>query len=475
MITITRRLARQLQSLLRRAGFDKQTGAAKDWIALRAGSDGLRIQAASDGIAIEYHQPGQFGSEEVILPRSLLAAVEGRSDDAVTLRRQEAGTVLINWTDGNIPRFIEHALTESAGIEVKVLRLPDSLLTNPAELLLALQAATAIADCDSTRYALDCLQLRGSEGKIVTTDGRQVLVQSGFQFPWIEELLVPASKVFACRELAGAEPVDVGLIDNWVAFKLGQWSIWLAVNQHGRFPKVDDLLNRPSAATSRISIGETDAEFLQHTLGRLPNHDATNQSITLDLNGQVIVRSKSTADSRATELVLSHSTLAGDQLAVTSNRTFLAQALKLGFREVCFFGSRAPALCDDCRRQYLWALLDPEGATRAGDDPIRVESANYVPAISIDPSTRARRREPMAQHRAYSKRTPTERRHAKTSNNTALTGHSSIEQAIFVRTALRATVIHTNNLVRSLKREKRQSRLVASTLASLKQLQKVAG
>ena len=48
-----------------------------------------------------------------------------------------------------------------------------------------------------------------------------------------------------------------------------------------------------------------------------------------------------------------------------------------------------------------------------------------------------------------------------------------IEQAITFRDSLRTAVIQANELIRCLKRQKREARLVQSTLASLKQLQKV--
>ena len=52
---------------------------------------------------------------------------------------------------------------------------------------------------------------------------------------------------------------------------------------------------------------------------------------------------------------------------------------------------------------------------------------------------------------------------------------SPIEQVVVLRNKFRETVNLSNELIRSLKRQKKQSRLVASTLASLKELQKVAG
>ena len=51
---------------------------------------------------------------------------------------------------------------------------------------------------------------------------------------------------------------------------------------------------------------------------------------------------------------------------------------------------------------------------------------------------------------------------------------TAIQQALALRDSLRDVLSQTNHLVAALKREKRQARLVATTLASLKQLQAVS-
>jgi hypothetical protein len=51
---------------------------------------------------------------------------------------------------------------------------------------------------------------------------------------------------------------------------------------------------------------------------------------------------------------------------------------------------------------------------------------------------------------------------------------SPMEAAIAVRDSLRGTLLQTVNLIAALKRQEKQSRLVKSTLDSLKQLQSVA-
>ena len=49
----------------------------------------------------------------------------------------------------------------------------------------------------------------------------------------------------------------------------------------------------------------------------------------------------------------------------------------------------------------------------------------------------------------------------------------TIEQTIALRDALRAAVVQANELIRTLKHQKRETRIVNSTLESLRQLQKV--
>jgi hypothetical protein len=62
---------------------------------------------------------------------------------------------------------------------------------------------------------------------------------------------------------------------------------------------------------------------------------------------------------------------------------------------------------------------------------------------------------------------------AKRSRNA--TNGGPIEQGITLRDALVTAAREANDLVRVLKRQKGQDRIVANTLASLKALQKVAG
>ena len=391
----------------------------------------------SDQVALEYHQPGSFDAHQLLVPAGFLAACEGRTADPVSLEPRGDGKVLASWIDRGIPQSVEYEAVQEPGCD-SFPSVPDSFEPNTPELYPALKAALAIVPQDRSRYALDCLQLRGADGKLVVTDGRQILVQSGFQFPWTDELLVPASKVLACNELYREGPSSVGIAGDWVVFRSGPWTVWLPIEREARFPKIDDLIRQPTTATSRLRIDPLDAEFLAGTLDRLPCDNDLNQAVTLDLNGQMAVRGRPAAAAQSTELILSRSTLEGEPIAIATNREFLARALKLEFHEVCLFGPRAPAVCDDGRRQYVWALIDPESVVRRSEEAIRIESAAYgTPSPNAQPKTN-RRRFTVTRAKSEPAASASNGKHHKPKRNGASTDStiSPIAQAVALRTSI---------------------------------------
>jgi len=72
------------------------------------------------------------------------------------------------------------------------LQRPDvELTTNPPGLMAALKEASLTCDHNSARYALSCIRLRGETGGLAATDSRQLLEESGFSFPWDDDVLIP--------------------------------------------------------------------------------------------------------------------------------------------------------------------------------------------------------------------------------------------------------------------------------------------
>lgn len=246
MLLITRRLAGRLCVVLRKA-LNLTTYGLLPPVALIGGPDGLRVRSRTPDAAAEFHLAGEQPAEHVAVPFELLADVEGRKDEPVEIRLHE-GRVLASWRDASVPQVVQHDAPESPSQDWPL--VPQRLAENPPGLLKALDDACQTTDPDSTRFALGCVQVQGGAGKIVATDGRQLLIQSGFAFPWDGDSLVRGTKVFGSPHLPQDEPVLVGRTDDWFALSVGPWTFWRRIDKEGRFPKVEDHVQRPQQAVA---------------------------------------------------------------------------------------------------------------------------------------------------------------------------------------------------------------------------------
>jgi len=390
----------------------------------------------------------------------------------VTLERIDQH-VAVQWNDGGIPQVIR-VDAEAPDEDFPV--VPSEMAANDARIVTALRDAAATADNNATRYALNCLQLQGEPGKVAATDGRQLLIQHGFDFPWDDDVLIPARKVFASRELLNNQSAEVGRSDDWVCFRIGPWILQFKIEKESRFPRVEDHVPKANSAATTLRLSAADAEFLINALKRLPNDDDGNRPVTVDLNGTVAVRAKSEEQSAPTELILTNTSRSGEVIRFNTNRDLLARAVKLGFREVRLTGPEAPAVCCDQNRQYLWALLGKDGAIESRPQAIRIESPHVD---DVPPKPKPNRKRPTMSQAKTNPNGQSRRNGAGTSNGTDTGSENQagadalIEQAEAVKTSLRETLANTSELIASLKKHRKQTKLVRSTLASLRQLQSI--
>ncbi len=471
MITITRSLARQVRAVFRRA-LNASTRRPSPAVCFSSGPDGLSVQAVRSPVAVEYHAAGDYPLESIVVPLEALAQCAGRSDDVVTLERHDEGAI-IRWTDEGVPQLVQCDLLEAGTLP----RFPTSqsaVADNPPSLLAALEDAVATTDPDAGRYALNHVQLRGEKGEIVSTDGRQLLIQRGFSFPWNDGLLILGSPVFGCKELAQGSSLKVAQSEDWIGFRIGPWTIFLLGESDGRFPEVDDHIRPAEDSVSRLEIGAVDAPFLVKSLRRLPMRDKTTQSVTVDLNGQVAIRAQSECQAAPTELVLVNSTYRGDAMRINTNRTILGRAVAMGFREFYLFGPESPVLCRDDHRSFVWATLDAQSAIKPHADAIRIESSAKKPQSNSHTTRIRRKRTPMTtNHSTDSVSSPGNGSAASSSTTPDVPSVDDlIVRADALKAALRESAAATSELISGLKRHRRKSKLVQNTLASLRQLQR---
>ena len=195
MITITRRLAAHLRPVLRRAQTNRRGPSPA--VGFIGGKEGLIVKADCGDAIVEYRMPGTLHEETLWLPFNILSDCEGRRDDPVELATGDDGRITARWQDRGSPQLVSY---DAQPAPSKAPVLPTVFEANPPRLLQAIAAASETCDPDSARYALGCLQLSG-RGEIAATDGHQLLVQSGFTFPWKDDLLVPRVNFLASPEL----------------------------------------------------------------------------------------------------------------------------------------------------------------------------------------------------------------------------------------------------------------------------------
>ncbi len=466
MITITRSVARQLRNVLRRAKLLKGPHGRDIGLRFSTGPEGLCLAAACAELAIEYRQPGALPVSECAIAADTLTRLEGRDDSPVTFTLDDATwQVTIRWTDRGVANQDVVPTLNIAELP-PVPKAPERWTDSEPRLIPAFRDAMATRDSGSTRFAFDCVQARGTEGELVASDSRQLLVQRGFQFPWREELLLWGTDVFASRELLGHDGVRIGRTDKVASIQTGPWTVHLAFCE-GRFANVQRVIPAETAVKARLQLTAADAEFLANSLSGLPTCDALNDPVTMDLNGAVAIRGHSTAESSVSELVLSNSQRTGDEIRVGMNRQYLARAMVVGFHELQLTSDEAPVVCRDANRIYLWAVLDRDVIVPPTESALRssspMERAATTPAMPVNRiANRVRASDSTEQQR---KARPSGRKQRPVATPDV------IIRTLELRTQLREVVQGLGELVRQIRQQRKQSRLAKTTLAAIKQLQ----
>ena len=179
LIEISRSVVRSFRAVLKKIATVLGNREPPAVVLFRTDRMGLHIQARNSQIALEHSLPGSYTAvEEVALPAEALGDFESRKDASVRFQVSK-NQVIASWQDKAVPQVKQYLAAEPNRIP-KMPALPPSMQRQPVELLKALADASEIAATDSTRFTLTCLQLRGSKNQVVSTDGKQLLLQSGF-------------------------------------------------------------------------------------------------------------------------------------------------------------------------------------------------------------------------------------------------------------------------------------------------------
>ncbi len=478
MIQITRTLARHWRAVLRKTFTTGRRGRVP--LLLQTGGDGLRLRAVDGDVAVEYHRPGKLPADSLVFPSEALADFEGGREDAVILESVGTEGVQARWNDGGVPQVRDYVLSDN-DVAPDFPALPQRWHRQDQSLLAGLRDAVATTAKENVRYSLQRVQLRGGKGQLVGTDGHQLLVQGGFTFPWKEDVLVPALGMFGLKEILSEETVALAKTDTHVGLRIGAWTFLLAIDSQGRFPNVESVIPSLTGKITTCTLDAEDISVLARAIPHLPGAADENAPVTLDLNGQAVVRARAEGQERVTEVVMPRSQISGPAVRLVSRRDLLARALALGFREIQVVSAKAPIVCRDEKRTFVWMTLENTGALAPSADAVRIGSSSNTSNVPVPRQERSTRPMPRSTTNgngnghvplsAPNVEFPMRESGAAAPSANGFNG--LIEEAQALRSLLRDALVRVNQLLLAAKQQKKQSHLLRTTLATLKQLQNV--
>lgn len=413
MITIPVALARSCLGVFRRVPTHR--GREPPLLGVVAGKGGLRLRLHGTDAAVEMHHTEPCPEAAFCMSAAALDVAAGS------------------------PVLLDPAKGKPAGDVPRFPAWPDAHVENSPELVLALAEAMRTAAREPCRYTLSGVLLRGKDGEVVASDGRQLLIQGGFRFGWQEELFVPAVRLFDAKELRG-KSVLVARGKEHLLLRTGGWTVALKAEVDFRYPEVGSVIPRKEDVRTTCKLAPADMEAILEALPKLPGVKEKGSPVTLEL-GEVC-RLVAGEGEQSEELPLVATKAEGRQVRAVMDRRYLGRAIRLGFDTLHLIDGAKPVLCRDERKTYVWMPLDQGG-----------------PVNQHQPATPKKEEAPVPDPPANGR--PSEQ---------APPPFDPLAEAEAVRDLLAEAQSRMGRLVAALKQHRRQARAVQAALASLKQL-----
>lgn len=436
MIAITRRAARRFRAACSKCVSGRPRGPAPPVVIRRAG-ESITLAATFPEVTLELSLPASAGTEDEVLvvPMAALEAVEGNTDERAEFEIAEKLTGTIRWVVSGSARSVP-VTSLLPGKQHDPLPHPE-MKPVAARLLSALHEAARTASRENGRYALSRVQVRGSAGKVIATDGKVAVLFSGLKLPFPDDLLVPAVPLFGCPELRDEPDVRVGHTPQHLVVSTGNWTAWLPLATSGKFPDVAGVV--PIRAPTSVRLDPVDVAALVPKLPDLPGVEDEHRPVTLDVDGTF------TAQAGAEILRLPRSMVTGPQQRVALDRRHLSRLLNLG--------------CTHLR-------LTPGKALVGEGDGVIVLVAPLDPAADV-PLNSPTNPEP---ERSNAMRPHEANGHGPANRHDPPEMLDPLAAAEDLRAALADAAAKAARLVVALKQSKKEKKALASVYAGLKQL-----
>ncbi len=454
MIVLTRDLARRFRAVAKKCQPGRSRGPAPPVICRTAGGV-LTLTARLGDITLAVTAPAPPAPDEtLVVPMAVLEAAGGGGADPVEVRSVTGSKGEARWADRGVPRTLAFDAVAAGTLHDPPPR-PADWSPAPARFLTALDECGRTAARDAGRFALDRVQVRGTAGQVVGTDGRVAVIAGGFALPFADDVLVPAIPAFGCRELAGEADVRVGRADGHLVVRAGPWVVWLRADPGGRYPDVAAVVPRP-VDPAVVVLADADARAVVAALPALPGADRAGGPVTLDLAGVAVLRAGGAGD--VAEVRLAASAVAGPPGRIALDRAVVGRALRLGCRTVRLSGAGKPVVFTGGDWTVVAVPLDLSAVV--APDPVSPAALVVPPAPTPDPTV-PRRTERM--------KTPEANGHPRPGPPPA-DPVDPLAEAESLRAGLIEAAHRAGRLVAALKHRRRERKALTQAWSSLRSL-----
>jgi len=443
VIPFTRARARDFGALLAKCALGRPRGPGPP-MQVRV-CDGVRTLDAvvPSGVRLTHTTPAPGAPDaRLLFPLELLTACAGASDEPVVLEAQSKTRATAHWSDTTGTRVVPVELL----LPGKQHDLPELPVPAPvkAELLVALHECGRTTARDDGRFALSHVQVRGSTGTVIGTDGRTALLWSGFELPFADAVLVPALTVFGAKPLASSTDVRVGRGAGHLVVSAGPWAVWLPTDTKAKYPDVPAVV--PRRTPTALELDPRDAAELTAALPHLPCAEHESRPVTLAVSSDARARVRAASDGTVKSVALGRSVARGSAVQIALDRRAVLRALALGCRTVRLVAHDKPVTFSAPNQTFVVAALSAELVVpdTAELDIAPKPQPERSTVVKPDPAAPARGDPPNAP--------------------------DPLDLAESLRVALTEAAASAAKLVAALRHSKREKKALATVLTGLKQL-----
>jgi DNA polymerase III sliding clamp (beta) subunit (PCNA family) len=362
----------------------------------------VRLQRHASGAVdltvtdLDHEATCRFPSQTNAEPLTLLIPLEdlnnvarsGSTGGAIEVEPFDASSATLRFQMGG--QNIEHRCETCPPAEFPC--LPDihsDSLPLPANLREAVQEAMACASTDSTRLVLNgtCLDVTKPDAHyVVATDGRHLFAANSFNLPLKENVVIPDHKFLGWKGFYqdGEWRLKTGRPDKQnaplVILDSDHWR-FVARGIDGNFPNWQQVIPEPSSFQTTITIEPESLDRVVQAAQSLPSHDNRDQTIGLEVaDGVFHLLGKSRPEMDWTRLRIDHTGVAGPDVTVLMNRTYLLKALRFGLNRIELIDPVSPIKFCHAGRLMIAMPLRPGSATAA----VTVSKPPMVPSAQTN-------------------------------------------------------------------------------------------